>query len=297
MLIRGTCARSALYTTIVNAIATSGLWTNVSSNTTEDYSTVNAYWAGSDGQIFKSNFAKNGQYVYFAMKQIQNWGSVATDWMNIRINMMGNYTPGSPGINGTWSNYYSSYFGWSLANLGTSLTQNLEYVITIEAHRIIIAVHMAGDVTKSSNVLYVGYVDQNTAVDGSTYHNAYLIPSVCSAVPGSTSSTLGIIMLKTPSAWVQNISTSYLSPTMLSYINNPNYNGVYTVATIDVKYTLAASYLGFIGSFDGLYAIPAGNIVHLDTLTINSTNHLVIKSNYPVTVNSFGTIWMAIKLT
>jgi hypothetical protein len=146
-------------------------------------------------------------------------------------------------------------------------------------------------------VLYVGFPDQTTAVDGTSYHNAYLIPSVYSTIPTSYTDSLGMLMLKSPTTWAQNISTAYLSPTMLSYINNPNYNGVYTVATIDVKYTLSSAFLGFIGSLDGLYALPAGNIVHLDTLTINSTNHLVIKSYYPSTVNSFGCIWMAIKLT
>jgi len=299
MLIRGTCQRKDVYNTIISAIATSGLWTQVSSNPTEDLNTTAAGWAGSDGNIFKSNFAKNGQYVYFAIKQVQDWASCITAGVNIRVNLLGGYTPGSAGANGTKSNYYTTGgYTWALKNMGTSLTTVFEYVVLIEAHRIIISIHQDGILTSASNVLYVGFADQATVIEGSSYVNAYLIPSAVEATPATVTNagTCTPLMMKSPIKWGDAITSTYVAP-LLDSITNPNYSNVYSVACVDIRYNNASAPLGYIGSLDGIYGLPATNINHLDILLIGSTQYLVVKGYVPSTINGFGCMWLAMRLT
>lgn len=296
-IFRGTCAKQDVWSTIINIMTNQSGWTQVSNNTAEDakYFTTSG---ASDGYIFKSpvNIGTiSPQPLYVRMKMISN--ILTNNYLCIALGTMKNYVAGSAGANGTITGMTpSDTYGYcNFIGLPTTGTANVDYILCVENHRIILAIGQTTNPSANVSVAYVGFPKQSTYIEVTGFIANIVNTTGCYSNATSTPNMNRPYIVQTPLLLGGYFSTSYVVSPNLSSITNPNYAGIYSIVPIQIITNATGANGGYLGDFDGLYSVPATNITNGDILTIGGVDHIVLRPYS--SSGAFNSTYIAVRLS
>ncbi|HDK7168205.1 hypothetical protein CF065_03655 [Clostridium sporogenes] len=297
MLIKGTCAKKDLMTEIYKAILFPGSnWTEISSNKINDYKSD-----GNDGWVFKSppiGYKKENIFMRLKSADLSYNGS-SRNYINIFLS--DNYTPSSTtGKNGVFTNMGRVNTIYFTPSDGTNYNPDTlyDYYIDVLDYRIlmVIEVHTVSTVTYP-NLIYIGYPDINTNLEGEDYTNQFVAGSNIY----NTSSNY-MYWHKAPGSLGNKSQYNKFAKTFCNINNsNPTPMGLYLLNPIYVTGDGVGNNVpdtGFLGVLDGIYGLSSANIVNGDIVCIDNNNYKVFNllqlSNYYSSLGSIRYIAMKI---
>ncbi|MMZ42210.1 hypothetical protein D1872_37300 [compost metagenome] len=260
----GTCAKSDLYSTIINAFVSAG-WTNVSSNPTVDF------------DVLQSPSEAGGRLLTIQLRATNatNVNSIVTTDNNaMAYRLVESYTPGTAGAAGTFGRPVSE--AWNLIYVvptATAVSMNtmLTYFISVNKNRMIIVIETPPATTLAPVIHYIGLPDTlYTAEAGS---RGVLVATTFGARSATT-----VHVSNAPSELASEAVSSVRTVYCLLAPRNPNAAGLYSLS--DMKYGSTAE--SYRGKLSGLYALPSGNVNNGDVITQGA-------KKYRVTVAAPGT--------
>jgi hypothetical protein len=309
MLIRGTCQKKDLLQNIHDAILAPGSnWTEISSNKTlTDYAQTGG---AADGYVFKSvPIGSKQQPVYLSLKsQNFTWTQGSSNIVNLDNGygtangsnhmfmwLSENYIPNAtPGVNGTHTNKccFSPILisPWDAANFHS--TTLMDFFVDIVDYRIIIIIQRnnLSPVTYPC-VIYAGYPDPKTIIEGPNYIHQFILANNL-VHWGNPIGACGAGYVR----WLRDSYGSYSSwCTSNCAINatNPIPTGQYILTPI----TLWADGLGhnipntgMLGILDGIYGLPIGNFLNGDIIKVGNDSYQIFYTNQwnPNTSGAYG---------
>jgi hypothetical protein len=272
----GTCTKSELYSTIINAFVSAG-WTNVSSNPTVDF------------DVLRSPSEAGGRSLTIQLRatNVTNINSIATTDNNaMSYRLVESYTPGTGGTAGTFGR--STTETWTIMYVAPtasaiSLNTTLTYFISVNKNRMIIVIETPPATTLAPVINYIGLPDTlYTAESGSR--------GVLVATTFGAKSASAVHITNTPSELASESVSSVRSVYCLLAPRNPNAAGLYSLS--DMKYGSTAE--SYRGKLSGIYALPTGNINNGDIITQGSKKYRVTVAASGTT--SFPTLVFAIQI-
>lgn len=280
IFLAGSCAKSALYSTIKNAMINAG-WQNISSLASTDYDVM--YSAGNDGT--------RGLCIQMRPQNTTGANSVeTTDYSQMSIRLIDSYTPGAPGVAGTFGRPSATWLGFSLVNEANNAyaipqTSTMDYRMFVDKNKIVMIIWPPAAYSLNPIAFFLGLPDTTFASEplsrGVIYAHSFSAP-----VAGS------LYVSNTPGG-----SASINAPEQITVISqlapkNPNAAGAYCIS--EMYYGNATE--GTRGKIDGLYALPNQNIVSGDILTIGSAKYQVVITYISIAFSSFSSSAIAFRI-
>ncbi|PJI07024.1 MULTISPECIES: hypothetical protein [Clostridium] len=296
MLVKGECLKSDLLQAIHDAILSSGSnWTEISSNNEQDY---NIDGGGSDGWIFKSpGVGKNGQSVFFTLKG-QDF-TVENTYI-IMVGLSENYLPNATAnTNGTHTN--KGTFLWAICsgspNYDTTWlpTDTVEYFVDVLDNRILITIQKKSAVLNNyPQYMYIGYPDLATNLE-STNINQF----ICGSNLRTKVNAYKPVWLKTSQCKSGSYNPYFATVTSAVYLNanNPTPGGEYLMWPVYLNGDdVTNPSCGLLGVLDGLYFLPATNVINGDIIKVGDSTYKVFVQQWYINnqINAYGgwAYWM-----
>lgn len=274
----GTVAKSGIFDLIVSKLVAAG-WTSVAS------------LPSSDGTVLKSSGNTGDQALVLNIRDTNasNANSVKTTaYCTISYRLQDIYTPGAAGVAGTFGR---PALGWSALDIvpttqttGTlPMDTTINYKVYADASKIILAMEYPHATNLGPMLIYMGLPDSLYCTEGAS--RGVLFGTTANG-PGANT----ISICNTPSGLGTVTATYTVSTYATISPKNPNNAGKYAVSHI--YYGSATE--GVRGKLDGIYALPLGNLITGDTITIGAKKYyaLVCQSQG---VNSFQSLALAVR--
>lgn len=273
----GTVAKSGIFDLIVSKLVAAG-WTSVAS------------LASSDFTVLKSTGNTGDQALVLNLRDTNasNANSVKTTaYCTMSHRLQDTYTPGAAGVAGTFGRPAQV---WSPIDIvpttqttGTlAMDTVVNYKVYADASKIILTMEYPFATNLGPMVIYMGLPDSLYCTEGASRG------VITGTSANSTANNIGVS--NTPSG-LGAVTAPY---SLLTYATlspkNPNNAGKYAVSHI--YYGSATE--GVRGKLDGIYALPLGNLVTGDTITIGAKKYyaLVCQSQGG---NSFQSLALAVR--
>lgn len=275
---RGQVVKSGVFDLIVNSLIAAG-WTNVSSLPSSDFVVLK-----STGNTEDKNLVLN-----IRDTNTSNANSIKTTAYNtMSYRLQTSYTPGAAGVAGTFGR---PALAWSALDIAPTAQNTatlpmdtmLTYSIYADNSKFILALEYPYATGYSPMLIYMGLPDSLYCLEDASGGTLF-----GTTVNGPTANAVAIC--NSPSG-IGSVATPYnltvygtLSP------KNPNNAG---------KYALSHLYYGSAtegprGKLDGIYAMPAGNVVTGDIITLGTKKYYVLVCQVQGT-NSFLSPVLAIR--
>ncbi len=294
MLIKGTCQKQNLMQAIHDAILSPGSnWTEVSSNNVNDFN-MNL-GMGSDGWVFKSPaIGTKAQNIFLTIKS-QDF-SLAYSSI-ILFCFSENYAPSATlGQNGTHVNKNGTQ--WQMCNSSTGADSNflptdtIEYFIDILDHRILIVIQKKS-VTLSNypQYIYLGYPDLKTNLEGTNINQLMFGSNL-------TQTTTANMCF-----WFKNSNSTnpywkYATTSVNLNSNNPTPMGLYLMSPAYISGDgVTIPNFGLIGVLEGIYFLPATNVINGDILQVGSDQYQIFNLAQWTLRSSVQSTIIAIKIS
>lgn len=256
---RGQVVKSGVFDLIVNSLIAAG-WTNVSSLPTSDFVVLK-----STGNTEDKNLILN-----IRDTNISNTNSIkTTNYNTMSYRLQPSYTPGAAGVAGTFGR---PALAWSALDIVPTVVTTgtlpmdtmLTYSIYADKSKLILALEYPYATGYGPLLIYMGLPDSLYCLEDG---NSGTLVGCSVNVTGNT-----VSVCNSPTG-VGNVTSPYnltvygtLSP------KNPNNAGKYALTHIYYGSTTE----GPRGKLDGIYAMPAGNVVTGDVITLGTKKYYVL---------------------
>ena len=266
-----TTTKGEFLATVVRLLTDAG-WTNVSSSPATDFYVLNSKGVNNDKNLFIQLRDYGTQGV--------GYNVTTSNYPVFSYRLIDNYTPGATGLAGTttraslaYSDAYIGQLGYDNATITKSDTLELYYYVDANGISMIIrppAVRSIGSVffLVRDNVGAIAKSSDSRGLAVTAYGHSYIM---IDDTPDN--------MARNNTPYIQSVYSA-MSP------KNPNADGIYTMSEI----VYGSPSEGYRSRLDGVYALPAQNIIEGDTFKVGNDTYTAFN------VGSCGlpTAWIAV---
>jgi hypothetical protein len=253
----GTCLKKDFYSVLTNALIGAG-WTNVTSN------------HDTDGDVFVSTGNTGDKSLIINLTKNQATPSTdvtTTIYATMTCRFPSSYTPGEPGIAGTFVRPGLSMH-LSLAHIhqtrGMSLDTVCYYKLYVDKNKVIFSIEYPPAASDTTGINWIGHPIFNfvglpdTLYTSETGNRGMVL---CSTFVNSTNGTRGgvtnsLLVANNPAS-IGDSEDAYAMPLIYTNIpTNPNNSGIYSLTELEY----GSSVEGLRGKLDGVYMLPNANV-------------------------------------
>lgn len=273
----GTVQKNQVYQKIIDSFISAG-WTNISSNPATDFDVLKSVGEAGDKNLIIQLRPGNATNVN---------PITTTDYNVMSYRLIGDYTPGAPGVAGTTTRSAEAWTLLYIIPTATTVPQTtiMTYYMHVNKNRLIISLETPPAVGQAPIVHYIGLPDTVWCTESGS--RGLLVAS--SAYP-KTNVTLHIT--NTP----QEVASETASSTRTLYVQlapkNPNAAGL--ISHSEVTYGNTAE--SWRGKLTGLYQLPNGGISNGDTYNIGTRKFRAIVAQNVASQNSFSSNTFGIQI-
>lgn len=274
----GTVQKNGVYAMMINAFIAAG-WTNISSHAVTDFDVLRSPGEAGDKNLIIQIRPGNATNVN---------PITTTDYNVMSYRLIGDYTPGAPGVAGTTTRAAEAWTLMYIVPTATTVPQatTMTYFMNVNKNRMIIVLETPPAISQLPVMHYIGLPDQTYASEPAS--RGLLVAS--SAYP-KTNATLHIT--NTPG----EVASETASSTRTLYCElapkNPNSAGMFAFSEI----MYGSSTEGFRGKLNGIYALPSGGVNNGDIVNVGTKVFRIVVNQAVASQNSFSTSVFAIQTT